>query len=68
MAQLAFGTMYSEGLGVPQDYTKAAVWFWRATEQGVTSAQSGLGAMYYEGHGVRQDYIEALKWTRRAAE
>ena len=65
---LGLGIMYSQGDGVPQDYTEAAKWFGRAAEQGDADAQALLGAMYYEGRSVPQDYGKAVKWYRRAAE
>ena len=44
--------MYSKGVGVTQDYTKAAKWLRLAAEQGYAKAQYSLGAVYYNGEGI----------------
>ena len=36
-AQSNLGLMYSDGLGVKQDYTEAAKWFRKAAEQGLAN-------------------------------
>ena len=61
------GVMYSEGLGVPQDFAEAVKWFRMAAEQGFAIAQNYLGVMYAEGLGVRQDYVQAHLWFNLAA-
>ena len=66
-AQRNLGHLYRMGLGVAQDFTKAADWYTRAAELGLTRAQANLGNMYLRGQGVGQDYEEALKWFERAA-
>ena len=45
--------MYAYGVGVEQDYAKAAAWYERASEQGNADAQNNLGVMYAEGKGVK---------------
>jgi hypothetical protein len=60
--------MYTNGEGVQQDYTEAALWYRQAAKQGYAMAQSSLGFMYNFGRGVPQDYAEAEKWYRKAAE
>jgi len=67
-AQVALGSMYAKGEGVPQNYKIAAKWFRLAAEQGNADAQYLLGARYIEGTGVRQDYTIAKKWLLLAAE
>ena len=67
-AQAAIGTIYRDGLGVPQDDAEAVKWFRMAAEQGQPDAQNRLGDMYYHGLIVTQDYGEAAKWHRMAAE
>jgi hypothetical protein len=67
-AQVALGSRYHDGKGVPQDYTEAAKWYRLAAEQGHAKAQFLLGASYATGKGVPQDYTEAAKWYRLAAE
>src|SRR5271157_4688109 len=59
---------YYKGLGVPQDYTQAAIWWRKAAEQGNAFAEYRLGVAYYFGDGVPQDYVQAADWWRRAAE
>jgi len=67
-AQFNLGVAYDRGIGVPQDYVQAAVWYRKAAEQGFASAQLNLGAAYCEGQGVPQDYAQAAAWYRKAAE
>jgi len=68
LAQLTLGDCYSDGDGVPKDYTKAIEWFSRSAEQNLPEAQFALGGCYHNGNGVLQDYKMAVKWYRRAAE
>ena len=67
-AQHNLGYMYSEGLGVTQDYKEAVKWWRKAAEQGNANAQNNLGIRYLNGEGVAQDYKEAVKWYTKAAE
>lgn len=67
-AQYNLGRMYSEGIGVPQDYKAAAKWCALAAEQGLVEAQLYLGLLYENGNGVSQNYKAAVKWYRLAAE
>jgi len=41
-AQYAYATALEEGRGVPPDAIEAAIWYKRATEQGVTTLLGGL--------------------------
>ena len=66
-AQTHLGLFYDKGLGVPQNYWAAVMWYTLAAEQGNASAQYSLGLMYAEERGVPQDYKTALKWYRLAA-
>lgn len=38
--------MFDKGEGVQRDYTKAVIWYRKAAEQGVVSAQFDLGNKY----------------------
>ena len=67
-AQLNLGFMYTNGHGVPSDYTAAVKWYRLAAEQGLAQAQNALGVMYDRGDGLPQDYAEATGWYRLAAE
>ncbi len=67
IAQGNLGFVYSEGLGVTQDYAEAARWYRKAAEQGYAKAQGNLGVMYERGQGVPQDYVQAHMWFNLAA-
>lgn len=61
-AQAALGYLYYHGLGVGQDYGRAADWFQRAADQGQPEAQAFLGTLFYNGVGVPRSYVQAYKW------
>jgi len=54
--------MYSNGLGVPQDYKEAVRLYRLSAEQGDAKAQLNLGNNYALGEGVPQDYVSAHMW------
>ena len=58
--------MYDNGLGVPQDYTNAAIWFLRAAERGYANSQLRLGALYFLGRVGPADLVQAYKWISLA--
>ncbi|KDN13523.1 hypothetical protein BGI40_07390 [Snodgrassella communis] len=60
--------MYSDGLGVKQDYEQAAKYFHLAAEQGNVTAQFNLGVYYRYGYGIKQNYKKALSYYQLAAE
>jgi TPR repeat protein len=66
-AQFNLGVMYSEGQGVPQDYTEAGKWYGLSAWQGYAQAQYNLGLWYAQGEGGAQDYIRAHMWFNLAA-
>ena len=66
-AQFNLGSLYYQGLGVPQDYKEAAQWMRRAAEQGHVFAQATLGTIYAEGLQGVKDYPQALMWFIFAA-
>ena len=66
-AQVALGSLYYFGNGVPKDSAEAFRWFRKAADQGHSDAQNVLGLMYYEGNGVPQDYMKAYVWFNIAA-
>jgi TPR repeat protein len=45
---------------------KAAHWFRRAAEHGLSAAQNTLGVLLGNGNGVRKNVDEALSWLRKA--
>jgi TPR repeat protein len=59
--------MYAAGLGVPQDYEAAMLWYRKSAEQGNAAALFGLGGMYFEGRRVPRDYMQAYIWFSLAA-
>src|SRR5258708_1935052 len=67
-AQFNLGLMYTDGLGVPRDYSEAVKWFQKAADQGNAVAQFNLGHMYADGWGVPQNDAEAVRWYRKAAD
>jgi uncharacterized protein len=67
-AQFMMGTIYEQGLGVPQDLEAAARWYRLAADGGNASAQYNLGIFYQFGKGVPQDPAEAARWLLKAAE
>src|ERR1700680_2139915 len=44
-AQFALGIHYYRGLGVPQDYAQALLWFAKSADQGFAPAQNQLANM-----------------------
>jgi TPR repeat protein len=66
-AQGILGILYDQGRGVPQDYTKARLWYEKTAAQGNADAQTLLGVLYYYGRGVPQDYMRAHMWLNLAA-
>jgi uncharacterized protein len=67
IGQANLGSLYRDGLGVPQNYPAAANWSRKAADQGNTIAQFDLGVMYLYGRGVPQDYPSAHMWFNLAA-
>jgi TPR repeat protein len=65
--QFTVGVMYANGMGTPEDYGQAVLWYRKAAEQGYAPAQFHLGGAYVMGRGVPQDYAEAHKWMSLAA-
>jgi len=66
-AQYSLGLAYTDGKGVPQDDSKAVMWYRMAAEQGTAYAQNNLGSSYGKGKGVPQDDVLAYMWFSIAA-
>jgi uncharacterized protein len=67
-AQVALGDLYARGLGVRQDFARAAELYRAAANFGQhMHAQYLLGDLYFHGRGVAHDYGQAIEWFRRAA-
>ena len=62
------GEIYSGGLGVAQDYGKAADAYAKASDLGDANAQLSLGLMVAEGIGVKKDLRLAAGLFEKAAE
>ena len=71
-ANYNLGVMYSDGLGVPQDYAAAQAYYLAAAERGHADAEFALGEMYLTGRIMSSDWEErekkGAKWIQRAAE
>lgn len=65
-SQYILGSRFYFGHGVPQNYTEAVRWYFKAAEQRYADAQYSLAVCYYNGHGVQKNYEEAIKWYREA--
>ncbi len=66
-AEAQLGYKYEHGLGVPQSYEMAVLYYTSAAERGDPTGQYLLGLMYDKGQGVRQDGILAHMWLNLAA-
>ena len=66
-AMLRLGLLYSEGNGMPTDYTQARQWFDKAAQQKLPSAMLNLGILYESGQGGAQDYDKAHDLYAKAA-
>ncbi len=66
--QYGLATLYSQGLGLPKDFTKAAEWYLKAARQGDAKAQYHLGTLYYNGAGVKKNVTKAINWFLKSAE
>lgn len=66
-AQRNVGHLYRQGLGVTQDFARAAQWYRRAADSGLPQAQANLAMMYLRGQGVREDPTVAARWFLAAA-
>lgn len=61
---LAFN--YINGIGIPQDMSRAVVLYERAARQGNSRAENNLGNSYLNGHGVEVDPEKGVYWLRKA--
>ena len=66
-AQFALANHYFDGVGVPQNYSQALLWYNKSANQGFAPAQNLLGYMYQHKFGVPRDYKRALAYYRSAA-
>jgi uncharacterized protein len=61
------GFLYTQGLGVTQNYFEAVKWYRRAAVRGYAPAQNNLGNLYEHGLGVPRDYSKARDLYHDAA-
>lgn len=61
------GSMYLQGDGVGQKYTKAREYFVMAANKGSADGMLGVGSLYRDGRGVGEDYEKAAEWFTKAA-
>jgi TPR repeat protein len=70
-AQYYYGTMFSDGLGVPRNNRAAAEWYEKAARQGHTDAQFSLGFLLLYGAGDGADAVDSnieagLGWLEKS--
>jgi hypothetical protein len=63
----AVADCYRNGWGVEQNIAKAAEWYRKAADRGISDAQYQMGRLYENGQGVTQNYAKAFSWYSRAA-
>jgi TPR repeat protein len=66
-APTLLGQLYEKGLGVPQDFNKAAEWYAKGAALGDVDAQFALGVMLVEGRGIKQNKSQAAQSFEIAA-
>jgi len=59
-SQYTLGKLYADGLGVPEDRTKAFGLVMEAGRAGLAAAQYNLGKMYRDGFGIRASGITVI--------
>ena len=68
IAQVSLGYMFTDGLGVTQDFSQGLIWFELAAEQGDADARYNIGRAFGLGRGAPQDPAIAALWYQFAAE
>ena len=67
-AMEALGTLYENGQGVPQNFSRAFSWYKKAAEAGLAEGHFRLGQCYEVGLGVPVSYPEAAASFQKAAD
>ena len=67
-AHTLIGEIYSRGLGVARNYSKAATWYEKGAKLGDVNAQFALALLLTEGRGIGKDRVRAAKLFETAAE
>lgn len=60
--------MYSFGLGMPNDFSKAFELYQKAANQNNLEAMCDLGYMYLVGQGVDKDEVKSSYWFKKSAD
>lgn len=68
LALFEIGARFTEGRGVANDLSKAAVWYQHAADQGFAPAQYRLANLYEKGTGVERDIPKAKALYQQAAD
>ena len=66
-AYTLMGLIYEDGLGVAQDFQKAAQYYKKGAALGDDNARVGYGLLLAQGKGVPQNYREAARYLELAA-
>ena len=66
-AQYNLASMYFDGVGVVQDFTKAFKYFLMSAENGLSISQYQLSEMYSNGWGVNKSTIKSFMWANISA-
>jgi uncharacterized protein len=67
-AMTLLGELHAQGLGIPQDFGKAAEWYRLAARRGDANAMFALGSLALEGRGEERDPDSARRHFEEAAE
>jgi len=59
--------MYERGRGTDLDYSKAAMWYEKASSGGHAPSIARLGLLYFEGRGVKQNHKKAYELLSQAS-
>lgn len=66
-AQYILGDLLSDGIGVKENYRKAAESYEKAALSGYTPAQMALAEVFEAGYGVPEDLVSAYAWFNIAS-
>jgi len=50
------------------DLEQAIIWYRKAANKQIVTAQVKLGLIYEEGFGAKKDLLEAARWYKKAAD
>ncbi len=67
-AQHELALRYITGRGVERDTAKAAYWFQKASEQGLTASTFNLAILAFHGWGMRWDPFESYRLVKECAD